>query len=151
MVLGKNFKKCRCSFFVDGLKILIGNKFRPPKSSMGSQFQPGSPQKRSFFESISTGEPISTGESISTGGMRGSPTTPLNSATLWGSCCSKTIKVVFVADNCWFYQKVKKNWGHKWKLSAPERGRQKFLSSTKGYTTNMLPRGTRQKLLKSYS
>ena len=40
--------------------------------------------------------------------MRGSPATPLKSATLWGSCCSKTTKVVFVAESCWFYQKVKK-------------------------------------------
>ena len=30
----------------------------------------------------------------------GAPTTPLKSATLWGSCCLKTTLVVFVAKNC---------------------------------------------------
>ena len=35
------------------------------------------------------------------------PATPLNSATLWGSCCLKTTLVVFVAKNCWFYQNLK--------------------------------------------
>ena len=38
----------------------------------------------------------------------GSPATPLKSATLWRSCCLKTTLVIFVAENCWFYQKLKK-------------------------------------------
>jgi hypothetical protein len=37
-----------------------------------------------------------------------SEATPLKSATLWGSCCLKTTLVVFVANNCWFYQNLKK-------------------------------------------
>ena len=46
---------------------------------MGSHFQPGSP-----------------------------PKTPINSATLWRSCCLKTTIVVFVTENCWFYQHPQK-------------------------------------------
>ena len=49
MVLGKNFKKWGCSFFVVDQQLLIGNKFRPPKSSMGTIFQPGSSKNGTFF------------------------------------------------------------------------------------------------------
>ena len=42
------------------------------------------------------------------GAIRGAPATSLNSVTLWGSWCLKTSFVVFVAENCWFYQNPKK-------------------------------------------
>ena len=54
--------------------------------------------------------------------LGGAPTTSLKSATLWGSCCLKTSVVAFVAKNCWFYQKLKKNRYHKLKLISNTRG-----------------------------
>ena len=36
------------------------------------------------------------------------PATPLKSETIWRSCCLKTTIVVFVANNCWFYQNLNK-------------------------------------------
>ena len=97
MVLGKNIKKCGCSFFVGGQKILIGNKFRPPQIVDGDPFSTGKLQKWYIFCVWSPH--FCQGYA---------PATPLKSATLWGSCCLKTTLVVFDAKNCWFYQNLKK-------------------------------------------
>ena len=69
---------------------------KPPNCSW-QLFSTENPQKTSFFWVWGC-----------SGVMRGSPATPLNSATLWGSCCLKTTFVVFVAKNCWFYRNLKK-------------------------------------------
>ena len=79
------------------LKSKIGNKVWPPKSSMGTLFQPGIPKNGTFF--------WVWGRNFCDGGA---PATSLNSATLWGLCCLKTTLVVFVAKNCWFYQNLEK-------------------------------------------
>jgi len=42
-------EKWETSFFIIDQKSKIGNKFRPPKSSMGTLFLPGSSKNRSFF------------------------------------------------------------------------------------------------------
>ena len=77
-------------------KIKISATLHPPNRRYGAIFNWGAP-KTEFFSVSSYCE-----------AMRESPTTPLKSATLWGSCYLKSTKVVFVADNCWFYQNVKK-------------------------------------------
>ena len=77
-------------------KIKISETPEPPNRRWGAVFSRKSPQNVVFLVWVLFGA------------MRGSPATPLKSATLWGSCCLKTTLVGFVANNCWFYQNLKK-------------------------------------------
>ena len=92
-VLGKNFKKLRCPFFVEVSTFEIGNKFWTPQILDGDPFSTGELKKPVIFCVWVAYTPNMS-----------APATSLKSATLWGSCCLKTTLVVFVAKNCWFYQ-----------------------------------------------
>ena len=50
LVLGKNFKKWSCLFFFKVSTFKIGNKFGPPKSSMGTLFEPMILKNSTFLE-----------------------------------------------------------------------------------------------------
>ena len=86
----KNFFYKKWVFLLLLKKIKISATFDPPNRRWGAIFNRGAPKNGVFFS------------------LNSFPATPLKSATLWGSCCLKTTKVVFVAKNCWFYQNLKK-------------------------------------------
>ena len=106
------YKKCR--FFSGDRENMGCQKFRPPKSSMGSYFQHKIPPKRSFFEF---------------GAVLGRWGGPQQQKSIWWhfgvmllknnnscSCCQKLL----------IWAKPEKNRHHKWKLSVPGRAGQKF-------------------------
>ena len=67
-------------------KIKISATFDPPNRRWGAIFNQGAPKNVVFLRFKGFW------------GYEGSSATPLNSATLWGSCCLKTTEVVFVAE-----------------------------------------------------